>query len=305
MRELNKPFTESYLFSKTGSGNTQPGCRMTPIMSLRPPRQTLYVSIREAYDMCPIFFDTAGTYGTAEHLLGKSFKNPKKLDHLFLPKSLYHKQHHEELSIILFKIKSKTAGNNYIWIPFPWFFYIVLRVMFFYSSLIDVLHELKQRGIVKKWVITTFGLSLPVRAIEYPKIFSFIQIPYNLLDQLTLSVIESHPNAPLFTFIVRSIFLQGLLTKKKTSYSTPFSPLNPFKNKMEKIATRFDLSLSETCLRYVAYNSSIGITIFGTQSNRKLRTNLNNYLKGPINTDIIEVIDDISVERLDLLDLLN
>ncbi len=173
--------------------------------------------------------------------------------------------------------------------------------MFFIHNT-SLLHDLQQRGVVGKWGITTYGLSAPFRAMEHPKIFSFIQIPFNVLDRLTLSVLESHLNGPKFTFIARSIFLQGLLTKNDKSSSIQLSPLNPFINSMKKIATRFDLSLSEICLRFPAYDPSIGIAIFITQSLREPRINLSNYIKGPLNNDIIEVIDDILVERIDLLD---
>ena len=224
------------------------------------------------------------------------------LDYLFLPKSRYHKQHRLELSIIPIKDQIENCRRNLYLETLPLVMLHSVANDVFYPQLMNILHDLQQRGVVGKWGITTYGLSTPLRAMEHPKIFSFIQIPFNVLDRLTLSVLESHPNAPKFTFIARSIFLQGLLTKIDNSSSTQLSPLNPFINSMKKIATRFDLSLSEIFFRFPAYNLSIGIAIFGTQSLRELRINLSKNIKGPLNNDIIEVIDDILVERIDLLD---
>ncbi len=301
MSGLKKHSSENRLLTKIGICTVQLGLPCG-FYNESPPTETKSIHfLREAHDMGINFSDTAPAYGTAEYLLGKSFENQSTRPLISTKVSLP-----QTTSITLIQnsieVQIENSRKQLYLDTLP---LVMLRSVVgdvFYPSLIKILNDFIQKGIVGKWGVSTYGVSAHLRAMEYPKIFSAIQIPFNMLDRLPLRVLKSHPNALHFTFIVRSVFLQGLLTKNDKSDLIQLSSLNPFINKTKQIAACFDLLLSEICLRYTAYNSSIGIAIFDTQSLREFQTNLNDYKKGPLNNDIIEVIDDIGVERLDLLD---
>lgn len=287
--------------NQIGIGTVQLGMPYGPQNESPPSKQESIKFLREAYDMGINFIDTASTYGTAEYLLGETFKSyenrPLISTKISLPDST-------KMDVVENRIMAQIENSKRLLhletLPLVMLHSVIGDV--FNPPLINLLYDLTRKGMVAKWGVTTYGLCAPLRALDYPTLFSTIQVPFNVLDRVTLSTLLSHPNAHNFTAIARSIFLQGLLTEENNSIPKQLSPLKPFFDVIKKIARCSNLTLSEMCLRYAAYKPGIGITLFGTQHLTELRSNVINYHKGPLDNDIIEVIDDILVERLDLLD---
>ena len=301
MIHLSTDQMKTKLCNQIGFGTVQLGMPYGPENEPPPNELEALTLLRHAYDMGIDYFDTAPDYGSAEYLVGKTFKDfktrPLIATKISLPKStntLEIKQH------IVNQIETSRRQLYSEKLPIVFLHSIVGDI--FHPPLLDVLYELNQQGVVENWGVTTYGFCAPLRALEFPNIFTTIQIPFNVVNRTILSVLLAHPNSYNFTFVVRSIFLQGLLTGKYQLTSNQFTPLEPTFDSLKRLADDAYLSLTELCIRYAAYKTGVGTALFGTQSLSELRKNFNNYSKGPLNNDIIEVIDDILVERVDLLD---
>ncbi|MEE3235212.1 MAG: aldo/keto reductase [Candidatus Latescibacterota bacterium] len=296
-----KSTSEKKITNRIGIGTVQLGLPYGPDNEPPPTETESITLLREAFDLGIDFMDTASAYGKAEYLLGKTFENCSDRPLIATKFSLLDSTNIEIVKKnIIDQLENSKKLLHLDTLPLVMLHSVVGDI--YNPPLLDFLFELTTKHIVEKWGVTTYGFCAPLRVLEHPKIFSTIQLPFNVLDRVTLSALRSQPNAHNFTVIARSIFLQGLLTEKYSSISKQLLPLKPIFDVLKELAQCSDLSLSELCLRYAGYKPGIGITLFGTQSLTELRKNLIHYSKGPLDNDIIEFIDDIVVERLDLLD---
>ena len=139
-----------------------------------------------------------------------------------------------------------------------------------YTYILDA----KQSGLIKK-----IGASLytndEIKEVAENKLFDFIQIPFNLLDNSNKreSIIKYAKSYGL-KIQVRSIFLQGLFFKPYPSIPKKLEPLKKYINELKKLSLKSGININNLALKYALEKTYIDKVIFGVDDYYQLKKNI-------------------------------
>ena len=262
--------------------------------------------IHRALDSGINYLDTAAAYGRGEELVGKacagrsdrpiiatklSITNPETDAPLRRPalRRAIEASLHRSLrrlsatAIDLMQIHSLTAA-------------------FATPELLSLLEEFRASGLVRHWGVTTYGEGAPLDALEHPQLFSTLQVPYSALDRRMEARVFPQALATGSGIVLRSVFLQGLLSDKLSTLPPHLTALRDLAAPMAQVAGEAGLGLGELALRFAAFSPSAHSTIFGTTSSVELDANIAAVNAGPLPTDLIAAVRSIEVGDAALLD---
>jgi len=223
------------------------------------------------------FLDTSRNYGTSETVLGKAMKETGT-DSRFtvstesLDKSLEALKLDQIPLYLLHSYDYYSYRDNLIW------------------------HTAREQQ--KKGRIGKLGISIgqgPHEALSAlgDTEVQALQIPYNLFDQRwrQSGFLDAAIKADLI-LVSRSAYLQGLLLMdiEKAVQRVPLS--RPYKEILNNLAKKWDMSLTELVFRYVMDTREITTTIVGIDSLQQLKENCRLYKRPALNKARIREIEE-------------
>jgi aryl-alcohol dehydrogenase-like predicted oxidoreductase len=221
-------------------------------------------------------FDTAPVYGDAELLLGKYLKKESvtQIDSKISTADC------NSLKSILYSIQ---LSLDKIQIDHLGVLYLHEEDALFQSNnpnLISDLQNLKELGYFRKLGTSIYSIDqLEKISVNFPQIDVF-QVPENICDRrLRNSNLVQDLAAAGTEFVVRSIFLQGLLLMKPLEIHSRMSSAIPAIESLNKFASKEKRSLTDLCLAYamnLQWSSGVIISAYNAQQLRQINTS--NYL---------------------------
>ena len=176
-----------------------------------------------------------------------------------------------------------------------------LDTRFATPELMDLLAQYCQRGWVRYWGITTYGEEAPLDALDHPELICALQIPYSALDRRMERKVLPRAQEQGTGVVLRSIFLQGVLSHRLDSLPAALTDLAPLAAPLLRLARDAGMELTELALRFAAFAPGAHSAIFGTTSVSELEANIRAVEAGPLPPDLVAAVHAISVANSTLL----
>ena len=176
-----------------------------------------------------------------------------------------------------------------------------LDTRFATPELLDLLAQYRQRGWVRYWGVTTYGEEAPLDALDHPELICALQIPYSALDRRMERKVIPRAQAQGTGIVLRSIFLQGVLSHRLDSLPAALAGLSPLAAPLLRLAQDAGMDLAELALRFAAFASGAHSAIFGTTSVSELKANIRAVEAGPLPPDLVAAVRAIEVADSALL----
>jgi aryl-alcohol dehydrogenase-like predicted oxidoreductase len=262
----------------------------------KPNSETVFAILDFGYQNSLRYLDTAEAYGDSQEIIGKYHQQSNnKFDVITkfsanrkdLPENIYNRIKHN----------IKTLSVDYL---YGYMFHSYSDFETSYEYHMDGIQRAKNKGLVQK-----FGVSIYTNK-EFENIINceeidFIQLPFNLLDNAShrkdLILSAKQKGIEIHT---RSVFLQGLFFKQKSSLSPKLRPLLPYLNKIEEISLKTKLSISELALNYSIQQADIDYVLLGVETLSQLESNILS-LKKELSLETMQEVNEISVNEIELL----
>ena len=208
-----------------------------------------------------IIFDTSFNYKNLE----KIFKLFNKLNCNYIIKISLNKKNENQLEEIFKNIKEKHKIKKK--------FYAILLHN---SNILKTksgteafkkLYKLKKKGLVKKVGISTYGYENIIKLQRKKIKFDIIQTNGNILDNRFFNFLKKNKKLKLKEIHIRSIFLQGMLLKKKIpkkfrKFSKTFKELN-------RLSKDLDTNIFQLLIDHV-YKQKVNGLVFGIKNKKEL-----------------------------------
>lgn len=208
-----------------------------------------------------IIFDTSFNYKNLE----KIFKLFNKLNCNYIIKISLNKKNENQLEEIFKNIKEKHKIKKK--------FYAILLHN---SNILKTksgteafkkLYKLKKKGLVKKVGISTYGYENIIKLQRKKIKFDIIQTNGNILDNRFFNFLKKNKKLRSKEIHIRSIFLQGMLLKKKIpkkfrKFSKTFKELN-------RLSKDLDTNIFQLLIHHV-YKQKVNGLVFGIKNKKEL-----------------------------------
>ena len=255
--------------------------------------------VRQALDMGINFIDTAAEYGRSEELVDKACAGaaptpiictkialPDKSPAAVSEENLFqHLAHHLEKSRQHLQLDTLDLVKLHS-----------LSTPFVTDELIDALASFVERGWVRYWGVTTYGLEAPLDALRYPEHFRSLQVAYSALDRTLEDTLFPAVHQAGSGLVIRSIFLQGVLTDRFNELPNFPSSITAAVAQLRALAANAGIGLAELAFRFAAYHPAVAIAIFGTTCADEVKTNAEYYAQGPLTPDLVEAIRAVKIK---------
>ena len=219
------------------------------------------ISIRKYLKEKNTIFDTSFNYKNLDKIL-KLFKN---INSNYIIKISLNKKNENRLEKIFSDIKEKYKIKKK-------FYAILLHNSNILKTRSGVeafkkLYKLKKKDYVKKVGISTYGYENIV-SLQRKKIkFDIIQTNGNILDNRFFNFLKKNKNLRSKEIHIRSIFLQGLLFKKKIpkkfeKFSKTFKEIN-------RLSKDLDINILQLLIQHV-YKQKVNGLVFGIKNKKEL-----------------------------------
>lgn len=176
-----------------------------------------------------------------------------------------------------------------------------LDTRFATPELLDLLAQYCQRGWVRYWGITTYGEDAPLDALDHPELICALQIPYSAIDRRMERKVLPRAQEQGTGVVLRSIFLQGVLSHRLDSLPAALADLAPLAAPLLRLARDAGMELTELALRFAAFAPGAHSAIFGTTSVSELEANIRAVEAGPLPPDLVAAMHAIAVANSTLL----
>lgn len=169
-------------------------------------------------------------------------------------------------------------------------------------ALADAMETHLQAGDVRYWGASTYGQQAARAVLDYGAPFRTLQGAYSVLDrnlEVELFPLCHHSGVGL---ILRSVFLQGVLSDRRHALSEGLAPLRQAADAVAGVAEALGKPLPEVALRYALFEAGADVTLVGTANPAELDSNVNAALDGPLPSDVVAALRAINVADERLLD---
>ena len=270
--------------------------------NIPPPEERQSIALmHRAFEAGINYVDTASAYGNSEEVVGKACISapfqPMVCTKVTIPKKC-------DSCVIIQLLSQQLEKSRYLLAmdTLPLVKLHSQQGAFTFPALFDAMAHFTERGWVGRWGVSTYGLEAPLHALSFPELFTALQVPYSALDRSADSDLFPLARKKGVDVVVRSIFLQGLLSAA-TTHSLPAAMYSLTKalGEFELCAADAGISTAELALRYVVYNPKIRVSLFGTTCIKELNQNLRYYEAGPLPADLRSRIQKIEVADKRLL----
>jgi len=262
--------------------------------------------IRHALDLGINFIDTAAKYGRSETLVGMACAelSPKPIiatklsitnsaDRKFLTGDALRQVIEQSLQHSLQTLKLDALDLLQLH---------SLQRRFATPELLAILDDYRDRGWVRYWGVTTYGVEAPLDALEFPERFCSLQVPYSALDRRMEPQVLPRAQAQGAGVILRSVFLQGVLSDRLNALPPHLADLQNLAAPLAQLAREAGLGLGELALRFAAFSPCAHSTIFGTTSIDELEANTRAIAAGPLPQELVAAVRAIEITDPTLLD---
>ena len=291
--------------SALGLGTVQLGMAYGWDQQPPPPDHRAIGLIRRALDLGINYIDTAAAYGRSESLVGRacagrtrrpviatklSIRDPSST-RLLTGQALRQSVEqalHQSLQTLGAEVLDLVQLHS-------------LNARFATPELLDLLAHYCQRGWVRHWGVTTYGEEAPLDALDHPELICALQIPYSALDRQMERKVFPRARAQGTGIVLRSIFLQGVLSHRLDSLPASLASLSPLAAPLLRLARDAGMELAELALRFAAFAPGAHSTIFGTTSVSELEANIRAVEAGPLPLDLVAAVRAIAVADSTLL----
>ena len=219
------------------------------------------ISIRKYLKEKNIIFDTSFNYKN----LDKIFKLFKNINSNYIIKISLNKKNENRLEKIFSDIKEKYKIKKK-------FYAILLHNSNILKTKSGVeafkkLYKLKKKDYVKKVGISTYGYENIV-SLQKKKIkFDIIQTNGNILDNRFFNFLKKNKNLRSKEIHIRSIFLQGLLFKKKIPKK--FEKISKTFKELNRLSKDLDINILQLLIQHV-YKQKVNGLVFGIKNKKEL-----------------------------------
>ena len=168
-------------------------------------------------------------------------------------------------------------------------------------ELLELLTALKHKGLIHHVGFSLYTNEELERIIPDDRL-SLVQLPFNLLDNKNCrQQIFSKAKQAGKIIHTRSVFLQGLFYMNEQNLPSGLLPLTPYLNKIKDVAGAADLTIGQLALGYAVANDCIDGVLIGVDNVAQVMSNIE-AAGTTLNNETFKNIDDIIVQRTDLLD---
>ena len=219
------------------------------------------ISIRKYLKEKNTIFDTSFNYKNLDKIL-KLFKN---INSSYIIKISLNKKNENRLEKIFSDIKEKYKIKKK-------FYAILLHNSNILKTKSGVeafkkLYKLKKKDYVKKVGISTYGYENIV-SLQRKKIkFDIIQTNGNILDNRFFNFLKKNKNLRSKEIHIRSIFLQGLLFKKKIPKK--FEKISKTFKDLNRLSKDLDINILQLLIQHV-YKQKVNGLVFGIKNKKEL-----------------------------------
>ena len=219
------------------------------------------ISIRKYLKEKNTIFDTSFNYKNLDKIL-KLFKN---INSNYIIKISLNKKNENRLEKIFSDIKEKYKIKKK-------FYAILLHNSNILKTKSGVeafkkLYKLKKKNYVKKVGISTYGYENIV-SLQKKKIkFDIIQTNGNILDNRFFNFLKKNKNLRSKEIHIRSIFLQGLLFKKKIPKK--FEKISKTFKELNRLSKDLDINILQLLIQHV-YKQKVNGLVFGIKNKKEL-----------------------------------
>jgi aryl-alcohol dehydrogenase-like predicted oxidoreductase len=265
-----------------------------------PPQDEAIGLLRAAFERGVTYIDTAPGYGYSESLVGKAFgdmaEKPMIATKVNLPEETVTAGLEEQLEISLRNSLRELRLEHLELVQLH-----SIIGTFVNDELLRALENLQAKGLVKYWGVTTYGTEAPLDAQRFPECFRVLQVPYNMLDRSLDTVLFPQLEAHGMGLVLRSVFLQGVLSERYLALDSQLAPLKEAAQQLADLAKKSGMTLAQMALRFAAYSAAVHTTLFGTTMRTELEANCRIFEMGPLPEDLLSAIRAIEVTDRDLL----
>jgi len=233
--------------------------------------------------------DTASSYGESEMVIGKALEDLGLLGQMQIVSKVAHFADDLSLAAVKEHIHKSVFGSlERLKVDY-------LDVCLFhhekYFFAIDLLHELKEQGVVKSVGLSFTGTDFDdaAKVLSSPLI-DVVQVPGSLLDRRFENAgfaLAREYAKPVF---VRSVYLQGLLVQETAP--PHLAALQPSIDTIGKIARRHHLSREALCARYMLGLGGVTSLLMGVETLEQLKENVAIVRQGALPLEIHRQITD-------------
>ena len=285
--------------SALGLGTVQLGMAYGWDQQPPPPDHRAISLIRRALELGINYIDTAAAYGRSESLVGRACVGLTRRPVIATKLSIRDAGHARLLTGQALRQSVEQALHQSLQSLGVEVLDLVqlhsLDARFATPELLDLLAQYCQRGWVRYWGVTTYGEEAPLDALDHPEQICALQIPYSALDRQMERKVLPRARSQGMGVVLRSIFLQGVLSHRLDSLPASLAGLSPLAAPLLRLARDAGMALAELALRFAAFAPGAHSAIFGTTSVSELEANIRAVEAGPLPPDLVAAVRTIAV----------
>ena len=138
----------------------------------------------------------------------------------------------------------------------------------------EAIGKLKGKGYFEFFGISTYEVDETVSLINrYGDHLNFVQVPFSVFDQ-RFAALGEKVKGKRIGLISRSALLKGLVAVKDEGVPVELQGIKEFKERLERLADRVSLSVSEVAILFAARSDFIDCTLVGMNSVSELEANV-------------------------------
>ena len=158
-----------------------------------------------------------------------------------------------------------------------------------------------EAGRVRHWGVSTYGRLAPREVLRHRRAIGVLQVAYSILDRTLEEEILPRCREQDVGLVVRSVFLQGVLSVRRRHLGARLDPLRAAAEAAGRVADGLGIGLPELALRFACHESGAHVTLVGTAHPEELDANLGALAAGPLPPDAVAELRRIRVEDESLL----
>ena len=169
------------------------------------------------------------------------------------------------------------------------------------EALLAAMAEQVEAGRVRHWGVSTYGRLAPREALRHRRSIDALQVAYSILDRTLEEEILPRCREQDVGLVVRSVFLQGVLSARRRDLGPRLEPLRRAADAAGRVADGLGIGLPGLALRFALHESRAHVTLVGTAHPDELDANLRALEAGPLSSDTVAQLRRIHVEDESLL----
>ena len=137
-----------------------------------------------------------------------------------------------------------------------------------------IINQLKEDNLIDLFGVSVYELPETEFIMEnYGISVDFFQIPYNIFDR-RFDDMQMRLDENEIGLVSRSTFLKGVIPCEIDDIPKGLEEIKPFKEKLQGLAKKCNVSVAELASIFVYYNNFINSTILGVDSPEELKSNI-------------------------------